>query len=150
MRQMDHDFASELIERLEKIPAEAKPAWGKMSPDRMVNHLNATFRYSMGKEVPSFYVGNFMTKYIFGPLILKGILPIPKNIPIKRKFAEERNTPLPQAIAELRVTLDDYLAAVQEGSMKPCEHPGFGDIGIDGWAVMHVRHCEHHLKQFGA
>ncbi|MBI4558849.1 MAG: DUF1569 domain-containing protein [Candidatus Hydrogenedentes bacterium] len=32
--------------------------------------------------------------------------------------------------------------------MQPEPHPYFGDIGIDGWSKLHVRHFEHHLRQF--
>ena len=28
-------------------------------------------------------------------------------------------------------------------------HPVFGDIGVDGWDRLHVRHFEHHFTQFG-
>ncbi|MBI4558851.1 MAG: DUF1569 domain-containing protein, partial [Candidatus Hydrogenedentes bacterium] len=42
----------------------------------------------------------------------------------------------------------EYLAAVATGDMQPEPHPYFGDIGIDGWSKLHVRHFEHHLRQF--
>ncbi len=45
--------------------------------------------------------------------------------------------------------MEEYLAAVETGELRPAPHTLFGDIGIDGWARLHVRHFEHHLKQFG-
>ena len=49
----------------------------------------------------------------------------------------------------LHAVLETYLELVQAGELVPRAHPVFGDIGVDGWANLHIAHFEHHLKQFG-
>ena len=56
---------------------------------------------------------------------------------------------LEQTRFSLAALLDEYLALVQSGELKTGLHPVFGDIGIDGWARVHVLHFEHHCRQFG-
>jgi len=51
-------------------------------------------------------------------------------------------------IETLHATMLDYLNLVQTGELQTEPHPLFGDIGVDGWAAVHVRHFEHHLRQF--
>ena len=145
MRAFDHDYVNELVARLGKLRPDAKPAWGAMSAPEMLGHLMLALRYSMGKGPKLPFVGNWATKRLLAPLILHGVLPIPKNVKLPRM-----ESPLPQADLEtLHMTLEEYLSRVHTGDLEPPHHPMFGDIGVDGWAKMHVRHFEHHLKQFG-
>lgn len=146
MRALDHDYVNELVTRLGKLEPDARPAWGRMTPDRMVGHLIGTVRYSMGRGPRLPFAGNWFSRKVLAPLILNGVLSIPKNVKVSRP----ENEPLPAGDVEtLHATLEDYLALVQTGELSPPHHPFFGDIGVDGWAKMHVRHFEHHLKQFG-
>jgi len=146
MRPLDHDYVSELIIRLGKLRPDAKPAWGTLTPERMVGHLTATVRYSMGRASKLPVKGNWIVRNVLRPLILNGVVRIPKNI--------EAPDPSGQLFATgdtetLHAVLDEYLTLVQSGDLEPAPHPAFGDIGIDGWAKLHVVHFEHHLRQFG-
>ena len=145
MRHFDHDYVEDFMKRLAKIPPDAKPRWGKMTPRAMVQHLADTVRFSMGKagDVPD--RSNAFSRRIVAPLILNGIVPIPKNL---------KAPPYPKGssqddIETLHAILDEYLGLVQAGGLAPKRHPVLGDLGVDGWAKMHYRHFEHHLKQFG-
>ena len=145
MRPFDHDYVTDLVARLAKLKADAHPAWGTMSAPQMLGHLVATLRYSMGKGPVLPFVGNWATRRLLAPLILHGILPIPRNVTLPRADA-------PRPIADLETlhaALEEYLSRVHTGDLEPPHHPTFGDIGVDGWAKMHLRHFEHHLKQFG-
>ncbi len=147
MRAFDHDYVNELVARLGALRRDAKPAWGAMTPEQMVGHLIETVRYVMGREPDVPFIGNWFTRTLLAPLILNGIIPIPKNVKAPRPNSE---APLPTGDVEtLHATLEDYLSLAQTGDLHPSHHPVFGDIGVDGWAKMHVRHFEHHLKQFG-
>jgi len=53
-------------------------------------------------------------------------------------------------------TLDEFCAEAEEflqrynaGDLAPPPHQVFGDIGLEGWAKLHVTHFEHHMRQFG-
>ncbi len=147
MRTFDHDYANEVITRLNRIKPDAKPQWGAMSPAHMIGHLAFWVRYSMGKGDEFPFAGNWLTKKIVGTITLTGWLPVPRNLKL------ERRVPVPDAppadTETLHAVLETYLGLVQSGELTPYCHPFFGDIGVDGWAKMHVVHFEHHLKQFG-
>ncbi len=89
---------------------------------------------------------NWLKQNVLKPLILSGVIHIPKNIKVPRP--PSRPEPPVGDVETLHAVLDDYLARVQADEMTPAPHPAFGDIGIDGWARMHVVHFEHHLRQF--
>jgi hypothetical protein len=144
-QHLDHDYVERLIKSLGRIKPEARPAWGKLTPAGMVQHLADTIRYSMGRAGDLPNASTWLSRRIAAPLILHGILRIPKNI---KGF--DYSVPMPAAdIESLHAVLDEYLALVQAGELDPKPHPFFGDIGVDGWARLHVIHFEHHLRQFG-
>ncbi len=147
MRIFDHDYASEVINRLNRIKPAAKPQWGTMSSAQMIGHLAFWVKYSTGKgdELP--FAGNWVTRRIVGPITLTGWLPVPRNLKLERRVAVQN--PPPADTETLHAVLETYLGLVQSGELTPYRHPLFGDIGVDGWARMHVVHFEHHLKQFG-
>lgn len=149
MVHFDHDFVVEVIGRFQRVKSDAKPRWGALTADRMVAHLIDSVRYSMGKAGNLPDRSNWFTRRVLGPLILRGIVRIPRNV--KGSTLDGFSTPAAQADVEtLHAVLEDYLSLVQAGELEPKPHPVFGAIGVDGWARLHVLHFEHHLRQFGA
>jgi hypothetical protein len=147
VRTFDHDYVNDVIGRLNRIKPDAKPRWGKMSSAGMIGHLAFWVRYSMGKTPEYPFVGGWFSKTVIAPLILNGLLPVPRNL----KGIESDSpmpAPPPADTETLHAILETYLDLVQSGELVPRAHPAFGDIGVDGWAKMHVVHFEHHLKQF--
>ncbi|HIJ65110.1 MAG TPA: DUF1569 domain-containing protein [Candidatus Hydrogenedentes bacterium] len=144
----DHDFADDVVGRLEALPQDATPAWGAMTRAEMIGHLTDAIAYSMGRGPRRRVRGNWFTRRVLAPLLLNGLIPFPKNAPNPLRA--------PGAVARqgdtetLGAVLEDYLAQVHTGEFEPAPHPLFGDIGIDGWSRLHVRHFEHHLRQFRA
>jgi len=136
---------AEVLRRLGRIQPDARPGWGKLTPALMIRHLADAVRYSMGKgpEIP--FAGNWLTRHIVAPLILNGVVRIPRNIAGANVSGTAGNVDL----ETLHAVLDEYLALVQAGELEPRPHPSFGPIGVDGWDKMHLRHFEHHLRQFG-
>lgn len=148
MRHFDHDYVADVIRRLSSIRPDATPAWGTLTPQGMVAHLADTVRYAMGRGGSLPDSSSWFSRNIVRPLILSGMVRIPKNIkapePLKRDPRLSGGD-----IETLHALLDEYLSLVQAGEFDPKPHPYLGDIGIDGWARMHVLHFEHHLRQFG-
>ncbi|NUM54833.1 MAG: DUF1569 domain-containing protein [Candidatus Hydrogenedentes bacterium] len=147
MRTFDHDYVNDIIARLNRIKPGAKPVWGTMTPEQMIGHLAFWVRYSMGKGEALPFAGNWLTRNVIGPLTLSGWLPVPRNLKVESKLSVPQ--PVPADTETFHAVLETYLELVQSGEIKPHAHPFFGDIGIDGWARMHVVHFEHHLRQFG-
>jgi oxepin-CoA hydrolase/3-oxo-5,6-dehydrosuberyl-CoA semialdehyde dehydrogenase len=150
MQHFDSDYLEHAMTRLEAIPEDAIPAWGSMGKQDLVEHLVWAVRHSMvrSRQVPFF--GNWFTCRVIGPLFLRGYLPIPRNLKLPRRLTVQGITAKePGDIETLHALLEEYLNLVQADELKPAPHPAFGDIGLDGWDCMHVRHFEHHLRQFG-
>lgn len=148
MRTFDHDYANEVIARLDRLQRDSRPRWGAMTSHAMMGHLAYWVKYSMGKvpEVP--FAGSWFTVHIAAPLLLNRWLPIPRNAKAPESSTGQGGAP--DADSEtLHAVLETYLELVQAGELVPRAHPLFGDIGVDGWAKLHIAHFEHHLKQFG-
>ncbi len=150
MRHLDTDYVEEVIARIESIPEDAAPRWGTMRKAELIEHLVWVVRHSMGRSQQARHMGNWFTRYLIAPLVLHGIVPIPKNLKTPKKLAARGVTLREHGDLEtLHALLEEYCNLVQADELRPALHPVFGDIGVDGWDRLHVRHFEHHLKQFG-
>jgi hypothetical protein len=145
MRHFDHDYVTNVIARLGKIRPDATPAWGRLTPRGMIQHLADAVRYSMGKgdDLPD--ASTWFTRNVAAPLILNGIIRIPRNA--KEPGYTSRGGR--DDLESLHAILEEYLGLVQAGEFEARRNPVLGDIGVDGWARLHMVHFEHHLRQFG-
>lgn len=149
MPKFDQAFIDETAKRLEKLTPESRPLWGKMSCPEMMGHLNMTIMYSMGKFPAIPASPSWVNRHIVGPLILNGILKLPKNFNPPRPEGAPAPPPVPGNAEMLLNAMKMYLEGLQKGDFKAPVHPGFGEIGAEGWGKMHVVHTDHHLRQFG-
>jgi hypothetical protein len=149
-QHLDNDYVLEVMARLKKIPHDAKPLWGTLDRAGLVEHFIWVVRHSMGRSKTVPFVGNWASRWILRPLILNGIVSIPKNIAFPRWLRETGFNGRERGDEEtLHALLEEYLNLVQADELVPGLHPAFGNIGIDGWDRLHVLHFEHHFKQFG-
>jgi len=146
MAHLDNDYVESLIARLASIPADATPRWGALRRDTLIEHLVWVVRHSMGRSNQVRFMGNWFTVNIVGPLFLRGLFPTVKNLKFKNSHDLLRE---PGDLETLHALLEEYLNLVQADELQPGRHPLFGDIGVDGWDRLHIRHFEHHCKQFG-
>jgi hydroxymethylglutaryl-CoA reductase len=144
MRVVDHDYVEEVLERLGRIPADAKPAWGTMNGAQVVTHLARTIQFSMGKLGKVEDGSTWFSRNIIGKLLINGILRMPKNVKVPGQADVA-----PADLETLHAILEEYIALAQADELVVEPHPFFGPIGVDGWAKLHVVHFEHHMKQFG-
>lgn len=152
MHHFDHNYIDHVMTRLSGIEPAAKPLWGRMDRATMVRHLADIVRYSMGHgDAPLPDKSTWLTRNIMAPLLMHGLVRIPKNIKANDLPCCELDEILePNPDKYLRRMLQEYLDAVQADEVTPPPHPAFGNVGIDGWAKLHVAHFDHHLRQFGA
>jgi hydroxymethylglutaryl-CoA reductase len=149
MQHLDSDYMEELIARLAAIPPDAEPAWGSLRRDTLIAHLLWIVRHSMGRSRKIPFYGNWMTRHVIAPLVLRGFLPIPGNRRLPRPLREQGLTDRESGdLEDLHALLEDYLNLVQADEFIAAPHPIFGDIGADGWEQIHIRHFEHHCRQF--
>lgn len=143
------EYGEEVIRRLEAIPEDATPQWGKMNRAQLYGHLATVMRYSMGELGRMPDRSSFLRKHFFRPMIFLGLAKIPRNIRIPGERA--RKEPPPEAtLEEVAEAIRSAQAALSNGAVDTPNHPFFGEIGPKGWLTFHYRHCEHHLAQFQA
>ena len=151
MQHFDIDFVNDVLKRLEKLPPSAQPRWGELRRDTLIEHFIWVIRHAMGRSRQVPYFGNWFTCRIVGPLYLRGWLPTPKNLKFPKRLAAQGVTGRePGDLIALRALLEEYLNLAQADELTPAPHPIFGNIGVDGWDRLHVRHFRYHLDQFGA
>ena len=150
MEHLDTDYVERLVTRIGRIAPDAAPKWGVLRRDTMIQHLVWAVLHSMGRSNQMKFYGNWFTAHVMGPVCLHGLLPIPKNVQLPKRFRDQGVTLRePGDLDTLRRLLEEYLNLVQADELRPAPHPLLGDIGVDGWDRLHVLHFEHHLRQFG-
>jgi len=150
MRHLDVDFVNEVMQRLGRIPADAVPRSGKLRRDTLIEHLIWVVRHSMGRSQQVPFFGNWFSCHLLAPFAARGLFFIPKNLQFPAHLRAQGVTGRePGDLEDLHALLEEYMGLVQADELTPAPHPFFGDVGIDGWDRLHVRHFCHHLRQFG-
>ena len=138
---------SAIVNRVRSLSASSTRRWGTLDVAEMLQHLRRSALMCLGElSVPSANKRAFH-KFPLKHLILY-VLPFPKGAPTapalkpvdQASFEEER-----AAVLEL---LERIGTGLREG-MGP-DHPLFGSLSWREWGVVTYKHCDHHLKQFGA
>jgi len=135
---------------LHTLNEDAKPLWGKMTPQHMVEHLILAVKMSNGKlklecfnppeKIPSlkrFLMSSRpMPKLFVNPVTGEDIIPL--------KYSS-----LEDAVGKLENEIDDYeLYFENNPDVKPV-NATFGELNKEEWDVFHKKHFTHHLSQFG-
>jgi hypothetical protein len=146
MRAFDQSFVDDAMKEFEALAPDQEPEWGSMRPPQLFAHLTTAVRYGLGKEDPSPPEGSFFVRKIAAPLLISGIMKLPKNVKKPKLYDAEA----PEGSTELlRTELEENLVRLKDGTFNPPPHPALGDLGPAGWCKLHIIHFEHHLRQFG-
>ncbi len=139
----------ELILRyLDQLEANKKPLWGKMTAQRMVEHLSDTLKLAKGEiptklEIPEEKVDKARA-------FLYSEHPMP--VDFKASFAPEnmelRNESIDLAIDEFTINWIEFENLFEENTDLKTLHPNFGMLNYDDWNKLNSKHLTHHLKQF--
>lgn len=150
MHHFDGDYAEEVVQRLGNIRHDARPRWGELNRDSLIEHLIWALRHSMGRSRTIPFVGNCFTRYVARPLILAGALPLSRGGRATRSLRQQGLlTREPGDLETFQALAEEYLDLVQADELQPAPHPTLGRLGVDDWDRFHVLHFEHHLRQFG-
>jgi hypothetical protein len=138
-----------VIERVGRLRADAKPLWGRMSPNEMVCHLADSYKAATGEKEASSRGGPIVQiamKYV--------ALYVPANWPRDLKTMPEMEqgiggTP-PTEFERDRLELLRMINAVCDRSASTLAetHPLFGRMTQRDWLRWGFLHADHHLRQF--
>lgn len=137
-----------ILGRMDTLNPDAKPLWGSMSAQRMIEHLTDTLRIASGKdqfpmEVPEDKLEKMKA-------FLHSDKPMARNIEVP--FASKK-TPLRHE--EIELAIDEFLLEwidfeehfVNENQTET--HPFYGPLNFDEWCLLNQKHITHHFEQFG-
>lgn len=151
---MEHKISflkNELTGHLENIPADRIPAWGKMNPQQMIEHLSRdAFRVASGKvtfplmtpeeHIPKMHEFIRSDKQFRENTVNK--LMAEEPLPVVHKN-------MPEALAELRMEINDFFEAYQQDPGKKVVNAVFGEMDFELQVHLLHKHALHHLRQFG-
>ena len=146
----DRFFHGLLFQALAGLRADARPIWGEMSAQQMVEHLLWAVELSTGRaqvvcplveerreQLKAFLYDNRPTPRKFqNPVLATGLPPL-------------RYASLPEATTALCLETERFLRQSGAASGAMHVHPVFGPIGAEEWDRSHFKHAYHHLLQFG-
>ena len=142
----DSGARAELLRRMESIPPDRRPQWGKMNAGQMLAHVNASLAMSTG-DLPTQPKKTPMANPLLRWLVIY-VLPWPKGTPTAPELLA---TPPGEWFADL-VQFRDLLE--RAGTRSPDgewpRHPAFGQMKGKHWGALGYKHLDHHLRQFGA
>jgi hypothetical protein len=144
-----HDAAAreEIVGRLDRLRAEARPLWGRMNVGQMLCHLRASLCMALG-ELPT----KSKNKRLFQTALMRRLaiywLPWPRGLPTAPELLATPPADFAADAARLRELVGRYAASPIDGPGP--EHPLFGRLTRRDWSVLQYRHADHHLRQFGA
>ena len=137
----------EILERLSRLRADARPVWGRMSPHQAVCHLTDSFVACLGEMQVSPATGWFQrTVMKWGALYFP--MPWPHGIPTRPELdqvagAGTRPDDFERDRNRLRHMIERFSTAESWGT-----HPIFGTMNRGDWMRWAYLHTDHHLRQF--
>ncbi len=142
----DADTNKQILNRIDKLTPSSKPAWGKMTVEQMLGHLNLSFQVNFGKmELKRGLLGIFFRG--ISRRILLGEKPFPKNLPTDKKLLCRNPNDF---FAEKRMVEEMVRMYVEKGPEVLSKNPHniLGKITPKESAFISYKHVDHHLRQF--
>lgn len=144
---LNDDNRAEINRRMQSLSVSSTKQWGSMDVAGMLRHLRLSALMAVGElSVPSVNKRAFQL-FPLKHLILY-VLPFPKGAPT----APELKPDVATSFEEERTGLLELLERIGTGPREGVgpAHPLFGPLSWREWGVATYKHCDHHLKQFGA
>ena len=137
---------TEILNRIDSLNKESKPAWGTMNVAMMVRHCALCEEYYHGR----FLVNRSFLGKLIGKTALRGILKdeqsmLQKNAPTSQQFK------VVDEIENLEVEKEKWKSMVEQYGSFNKEyfiHWFFGKMSKQQLGQFIYKHCDHHLRQF--
>ncbi|MEP6621507.1 MAG: DUF1569 domain-containing protein [bacterium] len=135
-----------IAERVRALDENRKPVWGRFTAPRMVAHLSDAIRMATGE------LGVARRKSVMRYPPLKQFIiylaPFPKGVPTAPELLARAPLSFESEVEDLVRQLKRFAARDPKGKWPA--HPIFGTMSGGDWGTLAYRHCDHHLRQFGA
>ena len=139
-------------ECLSILTEDAKPNWGSMSAQHMLEHLEYTYRIASG-EIQDFEIATpekilekvHATLYNYTKMPHNHDFPLAEESEITKLKHADLNT-AKQMLIEAR---SNYLAYFKQNPDATTKNVVFGDLNKFEWYLLERKHLNHHFEQFG-
>ena len=137
------------LEILENLDEKKSASWGKMTPQRMIEHLSDCIYMSCGIGNHELLIPEEKIKGMQAFLISDKEMPQNIQVPFAKENTPLRNTDIEIAIDELTMAWVDFEEMYLEDPQKTALHPYYGNLNYEQWLLLHSKHFTHHFTQFG-
>ncbi|HKK12752.1 MAG TPA: MaoC/PaaZ C-terminal domain-containing protein, partial [Flavobacteriaceae bacterium] len=143
---------AKIRECLNKLTEKTKPQWGNLSPQRMIEHLEYTYRIASG-EIQDFEISTpekvlekvHATLYNYEKMPRSYDFPLAERSEIDKIKHESLET-AKNKMMEARQQYLDYFKVNPDAKTK---NVVFGELNKYEWYLMERKHLNHHFEQFG-
>ena len=136
-----------ITDRVRSLSVSSTARWGSMNVAGMLRHLHLAARMALGEmQIPSANKRAFQ-RFPLKHLIIY-VLPFPKGAPTAAELKPDDQVSLEEEREAVLELLERIGTGPRDG-VGP-DHPLFGPLTWREWGAATYKHCDHHLKQFGA
>ena len=144
----DTETREEVINRINTLETVSKARWGKMTVAQMVRHCSLCEEYYLGNiKVKRSFLGRLFGKNAIGGILKDDHSTIAKNAPTSPVFQ------VPNNVTDLESEKQKWKSLIEGYSTFNSNvfvHWFFGNMTKDQLGQFIYKHCDHHLRQFGA
>jgi hypothetical protein len=137
------------LEILENLDEKKSASWGKMTPQRMIEHLSDCIYMSCGIGNHELLIPEEKIKGMQAFLYSDKEMPQNILVPFAKENTPLRNTDIELAIDEFTMAWVDFEEMYSEDPQKTALHPYYGNLNYEQWLLLHSKHFTHHFTQFG-
>jgi len=140
-----------ITECLSKLTEDAKPQWGSLSPQQMVEHLEYTYLIASG-EIQDFEIATpeKILEKVHATLYNYEKMPREYDFPLREKsnMAQLKYPSLAIAKEKLMEAREGYLHYFKQHPEAKTKNVVFGELNAFEWYLMERKHLNHHFEQF--
>jgi oxepin-CoA hydrolase/3-oxo-5,6-dehydrosuberyl-CoA semialdehyde dehydrogenase len=136
---------------LNELNEDSKPAWGTMTAQQMVEHLEYSYRIASG-EIQDFEVST--PEKILEKVhdSLYNHIPMPKNVQapdeLEKRLIHLTHENFSIAKAKLIEAFEAYETFFEENPKATTKNVVFGELNRFEWNLFNTKHLNHHFEQF--
>lgn len=147
--EKENFLTKEYIPLLKTLKADAKPLWGVLSAQGMVEHMTDSVGIAWERlKEPMQTPPEFLEKARGFALSEKEFKPNTKNSYMSETPAPLRKKNMEEAISELEHEISSFVSYYKNNAGATVVNPFFGTFNYEQWVHLLHKHAIHHLKQF--
>ena len=141
---------TEFTKKLAQLDPNAKPLWGKMNVQQMIEHVADYIRISNGRNPHEIVTAEeHMPKMV---AFLESEKHMRENTPnplLPDEPPAVKHTTVSEAITDVQKEIDHLFEVFEKDKELKTTHPFFGNLDYEHTIQILYKHTAHHLRQFG-